>query len=119
MEHLADELDLWRLVGVLLFKLHDESEGSVLKGRVCGADNDGVPECRRVSTICCYFACLENTDQVMTLSGMGDAETPAGGSVCMRWERLANHGGRQGQDAVTNLEVTHQTASSGCRHDGG
>lgn len=24
------------------------------------------------------------TDQVMTLSAMGDAETPAGGSVCMR-----------------------------------
>jgi hypothetical protein len=28
---------------------------------------------------------LGNTYQVMTLSATGDADTPAGGSVCMRW----------------------------------
>lgn len=28
---------------------------------------------------------LEAAHQVMTLSGTGDAETPAGGSVCMRY----------------------------------
>jgi hypothetical protein len=28
---------------------------------------------------------LGTTYQVMTLSATGDADTPAGGSVCMRW----------------------------------
>lgn len=43
VEHLANELDGWRLVWILLFKVHYEAEGSVLKGRVCWADNDSIP----------------------------------------------------------------------------
>jgi hypothetical protein len=34
MEHGADELDARRLVGVLLFEVHDESECAILEGRV-------------------------------------------------------------------------------------
>lgn len=43
MKHGADEFDRWRLVGILLFEMHHESESAVLKGRVGRADNDGVP----------------------------------------------------------------------------
>ena len=43
MKHLANELDARRLVGVLLFEVHDEAEGAVFEGRVRGADDDGVP----------------------------------------------------------------------------
>ena len=32
---------------------------------------------------------IGSTYQVMTLSAIGEAETPAGGSVCIRWEPLA------------------------------
>lgn len=51
VEHLADELDGWRLVGVLLLELHHESESSVLEGRVCWSDDDGVPVVKRESVI--------------------------------------------------------------------
>lgn len=43
VEHLADELDLRRLVGVLLFKLHDESECAIFKRCICRAYDYGVP----------------------------------------------------------------------------
>lgn len=43
VEHGADKLDAWRLVGVRLLEVHDEAEGSVFKGCVCGADDDCVP----------------------------------------------------------------------------
>jgi hypothetical protein len=43
MEHLADEFDARRFVGVLLFEVHDQAEGAVFEGRVGWADDDGVP----------------------------------------------------------------------------
>jgi hypothetical protein len=43
VEHLADELDARRLVWIGFFKVHDEAERSVFKGRVCGTDDDGIP----------------------------------------------------------------------------
>lgn len=43
MEHLADELDGGRLVRVLLFKVHHESKGAVLEGRIGRTYYDGVP----------------------------------------------------------------------------
>jgi hypothetical protein len=43
MEHLANELDTWRLVGVLFFKVHHQAECTILEGSVGGADNDGIP----------------------------------------------------------------------------
>lgn len=44
VEHLADKLDLGRLVGVLLFELHDESECAIFKRCIRRADDYGVPE---------------------------------------------------------------------------
>jgi hypothetical protein len=43
MEHLADELDSWRFVRVRLFEMHHEAKGAILKRRVRGTDDDGVP----------------------------------------------------------------------------
>ena len=43
MEHLADKLDAWRLVGVRFFKVHDQAERSIFKGRVGRAYYDCVP----------------------------------------------------------------------------
>lgn len=45
VEHLADELDGRRLVRILLLEMHHESESAVLKWRVGGSDDDGIP-CR-------------------------------------------------------------------------
>lgn len=86
MEHLADELDQRGFVGVLLLELHDESEGAVLKRRVRGAYNDSVPMSSSVphST----YPTVSSRWQAyhcITLSATGDADTPAGGSVCIRW----------------------------------
>ena len=43
MKHCADEFDAGWLVGILLLELHDESEGSVFKRSVGGADDDSIP----------------------------------------------------------------------------
>jgi hypothetical protein len=43
MEHLANELDARRLVGVCFFKVHYEAKRSIFERRVCGADNDCIP----------------------------------------------------------------------------
>lgn len=43
VEHLADELDAWRLVGILLLEVHHQAECTILKGSVGGADDDGIP----------------------------------------------------------------------------
>ena len=47
VEHLADELDAWWPIRVLLLELHHQSEGAVFEGSVCRADDDGVPSRRR------------------------------------------------------------------------
>jgi hypothetical protein len=43
MKHLANELHTRRLVRVCFLKVHNEAEGTILEGRVCGADDDCVP----------------------------------------------------------------------------
>lgn len=43
VKHLADELDPWRFVRVRLFEVHHEAKGAILKRRVRGTDDDGVP----------------------------------------------------------------------------
>ena len=43
MEHCADEFDARRFVGILLFKLHDQSEGTIFEGSVGWTDDDSVP----------------------------------------------------------------------------
>ena len=44
VKHLRHELDTGGLVGVGFFELHDESECTIFEGRVCGTDDDGVPD---------------------------------------------------------------------------
>ena len=80
MEHLADELDARRLIGVLLFKLHHQTKGAVLERSVGRSDNDGVPAILAQSV----RQSPQISYHVITLSATGEAETPAGGSVCIR-----------------------------------
>ena len=86
VEHGGDEFDAGGLVGVLLFEVHDEAEGAVFEGGVGGADYDCVPGEGSVSGVCevCPSEWRGLWYQVMTLSAIGLALTPAGGSVCMR-----------------------------------
>lgn len=46
------------------------------------------------------------THQVMTLSGTGEAETPAGGSVCMRYHLVSYDG------SLVNSDVSLPTLKS-------
>jgi hypothetical protein len=85
MEHLANEFDARGLVWVLFFEIHDQAECAILEWRVGGANDDGIPDISseplsspQSISICIYH--------VITLSATGEAETPAGGSVCMRCE---------------------------------
>lgn len=85
MEHLGDEFDAGRFVRVLLFEVHDKAECAVFKGGVCRSDDDCVPEGGSKSVMC--QGKVEDslwTHHVITLSAIGEAETPAGGSVCIR-----------------------------------
>lgn len=84
MEHLADELDSGRLVRILFLKMHHKSEGAILEWRVGGTNNDGIPYGRVLVSVAIESIMICEIYQVMTLSGTGEAETPAGGSVCMR-----------------------------------
>ena len=43
MKHLTDEFDAWRFIGILLFKVHDEPKGPILKGGIGRPDDDCVP----------------------------------------------------------------------------
>lgn len=90
VEHLTDKLDPRRLIRVLLFKVHHEAEGAIFERGVRRANNNGIPirdpsmiVIRRVKEWVLY--------QVMTLSAIGDADTPAGGSVCIRWKKEVSH----------------------------
>jgi hypothetical protein len=83
MEHLTDKLDSWWFVWVLLFKVHDQAKCAILKGRVRGSDDDGVPSSMLSQIEQCRW--VYPTYQVITLSATGEAETPAGGSVCIRY----------------------------------
>ncbi len=90
MEHLADELDAWWSIRVLLLEMHHEPERAIFKGSVCRADNDSVPDWSKGSSVdlnkrCRVLGSEHGTYHVMTLSAIGEADTPAGGSVCMRW----------------------------------
>lgn len=88
VKHGADELDRWWLVGILLLEVHHEPECAIFEGGIGGADDNGVPARGDVVlAIRQEIASWEHWGRpyhVMTLSGTGDAETPAGGSVCMR-----------------------------------
>lgn len=83
MEHLADKFDTGRFVGVLLLKVHDQTKGPIFKGCICRPNDDRVPRDGLLG-IPKRVCRMGDAYQVMTLSAMGEAETPAGGSVCMR-----------------------------------
>ena len=83
MEHLTDELDRRRFIRVLLLKMHNEPKGTVFEGSVCWSDDDGVPE-EVGSAVVEQVLMAVSSYQVITLSATGEAETPAGGSVCIR-----------------------------------
>ena len=83
MKHLADELDSRWLVRVLLLKMHDKAKCSILKRCVRRSDDDSIPE-EGISFFSARdFMGRQVVYQVMTLSAIGDADTPAGGSVCI------------------------------------
>ena len=86
MEHLAYELHTRGLVGVLFFEVHDQAECPIFERGVGGADDDGIPDISSEPLPRTSKENGEETYHVMTLSATGDAETPAGGSVCMRCE---------------------------------
>lgn len=88
MEHLADKLDTWGLVRVLLFEMHDQTEGTILEGSISGTDNDGIPVVVPISRPLSNTLLINRAHHVITLSATGDAETPAGGSVCIRCGRV-------------------------------
>lgn len=116
MEHLADELDLRRFVGVLLLELHDKSESPILKGGIGRSNNNGIPaESNKYSSRTDQIP-IKEAYQVMTLSGTGEAETPAGGSVCMRCSRHQYFYFDNALMMLTDLEIAHQATSGGGRH---
>lgn len=43
MEHIADELHSWRLIGILFFEMHYQAERAILEGCVCWTDDYCVP----------------------------------------------------------------------------
>ena len=40
---MTDKLDTGGLIWVLFLEVHHQTESAILKGRVCGTDNDGIP----------------------------------------------------------------------------
>lgn len=86
MEHLANELDGRWFIGVLFFEMHHQTEGPIFKWCILWSDNDCIPS--RVGQLL-YSSISESMYQVITLSATGEADTPAGGSVCMRWETVS------------------------------
>lgn len=118
MKHLTDELDPWRLIRVLLLKVHHQPKSAIFKWRVRRPDDDGVPisystkqtyqenrflfawsevewgerfHCQLVPQGRHGGRCFRGRRggkrviyHVITLSAIGEADTPAGGSVCIR-----------------------------------
>jgi hypothetical protein len=82
MEHLADEFDRWWFIWVLLLEMHYQAKSSIFERGVCRSDNDGIPVASTIRRS--LFLQVGVTYQVITLSATGEADTPAGGSVCMR-----------------------------------
>lgn len=87
MEHLADEFNSGRFVRVLLLEMHDKAKCTVFEGSVHRSDYDGVPaeiHCQQPGMIRRGIEAKDKkANHVMTLSLMGEALTPAGGSVCI------------------------------------
>ena len=81
MEHLTDELDRRWFVRILFLELHNQPKGAIFEWCVRGSDNHSIPG----GASAWHKAKTRASHQVITLSATGEADTPAGGSVCMRW----------------------------------
>ena len=81
MKHLTDELDRRWFVWILFLKVHNQSKGAIFKRCVGGSNDHSIPG----GASAWHKAKTRASYQVMTLSATGEADTPAGGSVCMRW----------------------------------
>jgi hypothetical protein len=120
VEHLTDKLHCWWLIWVLFLELHDQSKSTIFEGCVRRSDDHSIPVDGSVSITQQPAKRLGVSHHVITLSATGDADTPAGGSVCMRWtfcQYQRSDRVLRGSSA-TNLEVSHQTTTSRGRHDG-
>ena len=137
MKHLADKLDPRWFVWILLFKVHDQTEGPILERCIHRPYYDSIPSFMYVSPFGPQVICMSrDAYQVMTLSAMGEAETPAGGSVCIRcmghllatrliqalFVVLKEEKGLQSMGGVRDcwgtqyFEVTHETPACRCSH---
>jgi hypothetical protein len=108
MEHLAYKFHTRGLVGVLFFEVHDQAECAIFERRVGGADDDGIPDISSEPLPRTSKHNAEETYHVMTLSATGDAETPAGGSVCMRCKYGNVSGGESSWTHKTEEEFKKQ-----------
>lgn len=97
VKHLADEFDAGRFVGVLFLEVHDEAECAVLKGSIGGSNDHGIPAAPSQRR---YAGDDSEAYQVMTLSATGDADTPAGGSVCIRCASVVSSRDRVNEASV-------------------
>lgn len=120
MEHLAEELDRRRLVRVLLFEVHDKSEGSIFKGSVGWANDNGIPAPKRSANsdprdswlevflpghnIVCNGRC-GNTGWRICLHALNSLSVFDLMIACSDEETFA-----------TDLEVAHEATSSSSRH---
>jgi hypothetical protein len=100
----------------LLLELHNQSKGTVFKRCISRTDDHSIPG----EELAWRGAKTQDPYQVMTLSATGDADTPAGGSVCMRCMFCQSQNDRVlCSISTTNLEVSHQTTAGRGRHDSG
>lgn len=85
VKHLTYKLDTGWLIRILLLEVHHQTECAIFEGSIGGTNNDGIPANFVVSPLQIHYKNGGLSNQVITLSATGDAETPAGGSVCIRW----------------------------------
>jgi hypothetical protein len=70
MEHLADKLDTWRLVGVLFLEMHDQAECTIFERGIGGANDDGIPRDGYVShSITTFFRCTDESRRMKNPPG--------------------------------------------------
>lgn len=126
VEHLTDEFDLWRLVGILFFKLHNQSKSSIFERRISRSNNDGIPTSRRGQQ---RARCRDVWPRP---SIVNDGDVPChhiirdrgSGNSCRRICLHALQSKSQylmlnevyNDKRVANLEVTHQTTPCCGRH---
>lgn len=85
VKHLADKLDTRWLIRILFLEVHHQTECAIFEGSIGGTNDDGIPASLVRQPIANRDIRTKIPYQVITLSATGDAETPAGGSVCIRW----------------------------------